>query len=39
MSENNFLDYTYNNKHINETDKTKLLSLYTTLQSYNYTDA
>jgi hypothetical protein len=38
MSENNFLDYTYNNKHINETDKTKLLSLYTTLQSYNYTD-
>jgi hypothetical protein len=38
MSKNKFLDYTYNNKHINETDKTEILSLFANLQTYNYED-
>jgi len=39
MSEaTNFLDYSYNNNHINETDKTEILSLFANLQSYNYED-
>jgi len=38
MSENNFLDYCFNNNRINETDKTEILLLYTNLQTYNYYD-
>jgi hypothetical protein len=34
----NFLNYSYNDNHINETDKTEILSLYTNLQTYNYQD-
>lgn len=38
MTENNFLDYCFDDNRINETDKKDILLLYTNLQTYNYND-
>jgi hypothetical protein len=35
---NNFLDFCFNNKRINETDKQEILLLHAKLQTYNYND-
>lgn len=38
MNKHDFLNFTYNNKHINDTDKTEILSLFTGLKTYKYQD-
>ena len=34
----NFLDFCFDNKRINKTDKQEILLLHTNLQTYNYDD-